>query len=27
MIESEVWKDIPGYPGYQVSNTGKVKSL
>ena len=24
----EIWKDIPGYEGlYQVSNTGKVKSL
>ncbi|MFA5347065.1 MAG: NUMOD4 domain-containing protein [Methanoregula sp.] len=24
----EVWKDIPGYEGiYQVSNTGKIKSL
>ena len=30
MIEEkeEIWKDIPGYEGlYQVSNTGKVKSL
>ena len=26
--ENEVWKDIPGFEGlYQVSNTGKVKSL
>ena len=26
--ENEVWKDIPGYEGrYQVSNTGKVKSM
>ena len=26
--EKEVWKDIPGYEGlYQVSNTGKVKSM
>lgn len=25
---SEVWKDISGYEGkYQVSNTGKVRSL
>lgn len=25
---SELWKDIPGYEGlYQVSNTGKIKSL
>jgi hypothetical protein len=23
----EVWKDVIGFPGYQVSNTGKVKSL
>lgn len=23
----EIWKDIDGCPGYQVSNTGKVKSL
>ena len=22
----EIWKDIEGYEGYQVSNTGKVKS-
>jgi hypothetical protein len=27
MIEKEVWKDIPGYPDYQVSNMGRVKSL
>ena len=28
MSENEVWKDIPGYEGlYQVSNTGKVKSM
>lgn len=27
MIEEEVWKDIEGYPGYQVSNMGRVKSL
>ena len=26
--ENEIWKDIPGYEGlYQVSNTGKVKSM
>ena len=26
--EKEIWKDIPGYEGrYQVSNTGKVKSM
>jgi len=23
----ENWKDIPGYEGYQISDTGKVKSL
>ena len=23
----EVWKDIEGHPGYQVSNTGKVRSF
>ena len=22
----EIWKDIPGYPGYKVSNLGSVKS-
>lgn len=27
MIENEVWKDIPGYPDYQISNMGRVKSL
>lgn len=27
MIEKEDWKDIPGYQDYQISNTGKVKSL
>lgn len=27
MVMSEIWKDIEGYQGYQVSNTGKVKSL
>ena len=27
-MESEIWKDIPGYEGlYQVSNLGDVKSL
>ena len=26
MIE-EIWKDIPNYEGYQVSNLGRVKSL
>ena len=24
-LENEVWKDILGYPGYQVSNMGRVK--
>lgn len=27
MIQEEIWKDIDGYPGYQVSNMGRVKSL
>lgn len=27
MIEEEIWKDIDGYPGYEVSNMGRVKSL
>ena len=26
-FEKEVWKDIPEYEGYQVSNLGRVKSL
>lgn len=27
-MENEIWKDITGYEGcYQVSNTGRVKSL
>jgi len=27
-MDKEIWKDIAGYEGlYQVSNTGKVKSL
>ena len=25
--EKEVWRDIPNYEGYQVSNLGRVKSL
>lgn len=24
---SEVWKDIEGYDGYQVSNLGRVRSV
>ena len=27
MANKEVWRDIEGYPGYQVSNMGRVKSL
>lgn len=27
MEEVEIWKDIPDYPNYQVSNLGNVKSL
>ena len=27
MKEIEIWKDIPNYEGYQVSNLGRVKSL
>ena len=26
-MENEIWKDIEGYPDYQVSNLGRVKSL
>ena len=26
-FEKEVWRDIPNYEGYQVSNLGRVKSL
>lgn len=26
-MENEIWKDIEGYEGYQVSNMGRVKSL
>lgn len=27
MIKKELWKDIPHFPGYQVSNTGFVRSF
>ena len=27
ILENELWKDIPNYEGYQVSNLGRVKSL
>jgi hypothetical protein len=27
MIEAVEWKDIPGLPGYQVSDSGQVKRL
>ena len=26
-FENEIWKDIPNYEGYQVSNLGRVKSM
>lgn len=26
-MENEIWKDAPGFPGYQVSNAGRVKSF
>lgn len=26
MIENEIWKDIPNYKGYQVSNLGRVRT-
>lgn len=26
-MEAEVWKPIPEYPGYEISNLGRVKSL
>jgi len=25
MTKDEIWKDIEGYPGYSVSNTGQIK--
>ena len=26
-MQNEIWKDIPEFPGYQVSNAGRVRSL
>lgn len=26
-MQNEIWKDVPGFPGYQVSNAGRVKSM
>ena len=26
-MQNEIWKDVPGFPGYQVSNAGCVRSL
>lgn len=26
-MQNEIWKDIPGFPGCQVSNAGRVRSL
>ena len=26
-LEKEIWRDIPNYEGYQVSNLGRIKSL
>lgn len=25
--DKEIWKDIEGFPGYQVSNQGRVRSF
>jgi hypothetical protein len=27
MNKNEIWRDIPGYEGYQVSNHGRIKRL
>ena len=26
-VEKEIWRNISGYPGYQVSSFGRVKSI
>ena len=26
-MQNEIWKDAPGFPGYQVSNAGRVRSF
>lgn len=26
-MQTEIWKDVTGFPGYQVSNNGRVKSI
>ena len=26
-IQEEIWKDIPGFDGYQASNLGRIKGL
>ena len=27
IMQNEIWKDAPGFPGYQVSNAGRVRSF
>jgi len=27
MIETQIWKDVKGFPGYEVSNFGRVRSF